>query len=182
MKIYTKTGDKGLTVLGNGKKATKSSLRVQVYGNIDELNSTIGVIVSTTSNKQEAISKELIEIQKDLFKIGASLSDSKKADKDLTDYLKPRVLDFEKIIDLLSRELPNLNHFILPGGGRSGSLLHLVRTICRRVERKIVELDKNETVNKQIIVYLNRLSDLLFVMARSVNLKEKKKEIVWFKK
>lgn len=182
MKIYTRIGDKGLTTLGNGKKVSKSSLRVQAYGNVDELNSAIGVVVSATGKQQLIVRDQLIQIQKDLFEIGTCLANSTRTDKNLNDYLKQRVLDFEKEIDLLTKKLPELTHFILPGGGRIGALLHLARTICRRGERRVVKLAKNETLNEQVIVYLNRLSDLLFTMARSVNLKEKKKEIIWIKK
>ena len=182
MSIYTRTGDKGVTTLGNGRKVSKSSLRVQAYGNIDELNAAIGVVVSAISRQHLAVSNQLIQIQKDLFEIGTYLANSAKTDKNLNDYLKQRVLDFEKEIDLLTKKLPELTHFILPGGGKIGAFLHLARTICRRAERRIVELAKNETIDEQVIVYLNRLSDLLFVTARFVNLKEKKKETVWFKK
>jgi len=178
MTIYTRTGDKGKTSLGTGKRVSKSDIRVEAYGTVDELNSSIGVAIAEISN----IKEELIQIQKDLFEIGTYLANSAKTDKNLNDYLKQRVLDFEKEIDLLTKKLPELTHFILPGGGKIGAFLHLSRTICRRAERRIVELAKNETINEQVIVYLNRLSDLLFTMARSVNLKEKKKEIVWTKK
>jgi len=197
MKIYTKTGDKGTTVLGNGKRVSKSSLRVQGYGNIDELNSVIGVAVAQVQSSKfplpprlqrtskvqsyKEITEKLQEIQKDLFEIGASLADSVKADKKLNVYLKKRVEDFEKEIDLISEKLPNLTHFIMPGGGSIGATLHLARTVCRRAERRIVELGKKEEIQDQVIIYLNRLSDLLFVWARLVNLKEKKKEIIWTK-
>jgi len=197
MSIYTRTGDKGVTTLGNGRKVSKSSLRVQAYGNIDELNAAIGVIIAQnqkSKNKsqkynsrlpkpgtggQAKIKNDLTTIQQNLFEIGTYLADSAKTDKNLNDYLKQRVLDFEKEIDLLSKKLPELTHFILPGGGNTGAQLHLSRTICRRAERRVVELAKNETINEQVIVYLNRLSDFLFTMARSVNLKEKKEEIIW---
>jgi cob(I)alamin adenosyltransferase len=186
-KIYTKTGDKGLTILGNGKKVSKASLRVEAYGEIDELNSVIGIALarvqsSSIRQDQDRVQSGLIQIQKDLFEIGSSLSDSQKADQKLNIYLKKRVLEFEKEIDLFSKDLPNLKHFILPGGGISGANLHLARTVCRRVERRIVELNKKEKIQDQILIYLNRLSDLLFTFARYINYKEKKKEIIWFKK
>ncbi|MCL4354177.1 cob(I)yrinic acid a,c-diamide adenosyltransferase [Patescibacteria group bacterium] len=182
MKIYTKTGDKGTTMLGNGKRVSKSSLRVQAYGNIDELNCVIGVVVSAINTKEQSIINQLIDIQKDLFEIGASLAKSNKANNALNDYLGKRVNDFEKEIDLISKKLPGLTNFIIPGGGNVGAMLHLGRTVCRRAERRIVEVGKKEKIQEQMIIYLNRLSDLLFVMARFVNLKEKKKETVWFKK
>ena len=182
MKIYTKTGDKGLTILGNGKKVSKASLRVEAYGNIDELNSVIGIAIAQIKDQRSKIKDQLIQIQKDLFEIDSSLSDSQKADQKLNIYLKKRVLEFEKKIDLFSKDLPNLTHFIIPGGGISGANLHLARTVCRRAERRIVELNKKEKIQDQILIYLNRLSDLLFTFARYINYKEKKKEIIWFKK
>jgi cob(I)alamin adenosyltransferase len=181
MKIYTKVGDKGETMLGNGKKVSKASLRVEAYGEVDELNSLLGVVASQIQDSRLKIKEDLIEIQKDLFEIGASLADSVKADRRLNTYLCQRVLEFEKEIDSISKDLPELTHFIIPGGGVSGASLHLARTVCRRAERRIVELNKKEKIQDQMIIYLNRLSDFLFVLARFVNLKEKKREIIWTK-
>jgi len=206
--IYTKTGDKGTTMLGNGKRVFKSDLRVECYGTIDELNASIGLIVAEIQNSkflprrqagkiqnynsrlpkpgtggQAKFKNNLINIQEDLFEIGANLANpQQKNTKKLDQYLKKRVEDFEKEIDLISEKLPSLTHFIIPGGGSIGATLHLARTVCRRAERRIVELGKKEAIQDQMIIYLNRLSDLLFVMARLANLKEKKKEVVWFKK
>lgn len=175
MSIYTRTGDKGKTSLFSGQRVSKADLRVETYGAIDELNSVIGVVLSS-KYKVLSIERELIKIQKDLFEIGSQLANP-SAEK--VQGLGKRVKEFEKMIDQMTVELPPLENFILPGGGKAGSLLHFARTVCRRAERRAVALSEKEKVSPDIIVYLNRLSDLLFTMARFVNYKEKKKEIVW---
>lgn len=187
MPIYTRKGDKGQTSLWGGTRVSKSDIRVETYGTVDELNSVIGVVLSQIAKRksQNNISKlknELISIQNDLLDIGSQLAnlESSKNTK-LTESLKERVVELEKLIDKLTEAMPPLRNFILPGGGKAGALLHLARTICRRAERKIVDLLKKEEVNEGIIMYFNRLSDLLFTMARFVNYKEKKKETIWNK-
>ena len=178
MSIYTRTGDRGKTSLYQGKRVSKASLRVEAYGSIDELNSAIGVeLAQVSSIKYQVLSikKELIRIQSDLFEIGANLANpSSKVSN-----LEKRVQEFENIIDDLTKKLPQLSNFILPGGGEAGSMLHFSRTVARRAERRIVELSEKENVQGSIIIYMNRLSDLLFMMARFINYKEKKKEQVW---
>lgn len=193
LKIYTKTGDNGKTSLFGGKRVSKADLRIEVYGEIDELNSIVGIVISKIRNpilrlrsgqepeirnklEKSQISKiknELFEIQKDLFEISSTFTLLN------TKYLKNRINEFENLIEEMDEKLPELNNFILPGGGETGSLLHLARSVCRRVERRMVKLAKKEKVNPQIIVYFNRLSDLLFVMARFVNFQEKQKEMIW---
>lgn len=181
MSIYTKFGDKGKTSLYGGKTVSKDNLRVDAYGTIDELNSFLGIIISEL--KQKNIKNNLILIQKDLFEIGTSLATpSKKINTDLSKYLIKRVQEFEKEIDFLSKNLPELTNFILPGGGKTGSKIHFARTLVRRAERKIVSLSKEENVNEEILVFINRLSDLLFMYARFINKKEKKKETIWRKR
>lgn len=178
MTIYTRAGDKGKTSLIDGKKVLKSHIRLESYGTVDELNSSLGLVIANLKDK--ALIKELLEIQSDLFEAGSNLVSSKRNKK--TDaYLEKRVKEFEDLIDGWTKKLPKLSHFILPGGGKAGSALHLSRTICRRAERRVVDLSKKETVDQNVIMYLNRLSDLLFTMARYVNLKENKKEIIWTK-
>lgn len=180
MSVYTRFGDKGKTSLYAGKTASKGSIRVEAYGTIDELNSFLGLIVSGSKNK--SLKEELVKIQNDLFEIGSALaSPAKNKDKDLSGYLKKRVLNFEKEIDEKTENLPELENFILPGGSISGSALHFARTIARRAERKTVELSEKEHVNQEILVYINRLSDLLFTLARNINMTEKQKEIIWKK-
>lgn len=131
-----------------------------------------------TRGKQE-IRKELIKIQNDLLEIGSNLANP--ASKELK-YLEKRVKEFEKFIDQMTEQMPPLKNFILPGGGKAGAFLHLTRAISRRAERKIVELNNKQKIDDNIIIYLNRLSDLLFTMARFANFKEKKKEVIWHKK
>lgn len=176
MSVYTRFGDKGKTSLYGGKTVSKGSLRIDAYGSLDELNSSIGVALAEIKNPK--LKKELWLIQNDLFAIGASLANTTE-NKKLEEYLKKRVNEFEKQIDSLSKKLPELVNFILPGGGKTGSLLHLTRTVCRRSERRVVELSEKEKVNQETLIYINRLSDLLFTFARVINYQEKKKEIIW---
>jgi cob(I)alamin adenosyltransferase len=180
MSVYTRFGDKGKTSLYAGKTVSKASLRVNTYGTLDELNSFLGVVISRLENKE--IKKESIAIQNDLFGIGAFLANPTSKDLKLGDYLKKRVKEFEKTIDKLTEKLPELENFILPGGGVSGAGLHFARTLARRTERRVVELSEKENIDKDVLIYLNRLSDLLFTFARFINYKEKKKEIIWKKR
>jgi len=175
MPIYTKTGDKGQTGLFSGKRVSKASLRIEAIGTVDELNSVIGVVISQISNHKSQITTELTQIQKDLFTIGASLANPKSKKTNILN----RVSHFEKEIDKMTVKLPKLFNFILPGGGEAGSTLHLARTVCRRTERRIIELSKKEKVHSDITVYINRLSDLFLTMSRFINHLEKKEEIIW---
>ncbi len=175
--IYTKKGDKGKTSLFDGKKVWKFDRKVEAYGTIDELNSAIGAASAFISNR--LIKQNLEKIQNDLLEIGSSLAVSSTLP---VDQLKNRPEELEKLIDQLTKQMPALSQFILPGGGKGGSLLHLARTIARRAERKIVHLRQYEKIDELILIYLNRLSDLLFTMARFVNYKEKQKEKIWRKK
>ncbi|MBP9716367.1 MAG: cob(I)yrinic acid a,c-diamide adenosyltransferase [Candidatus Levybacteria bacterium] len=177
MPIYTRTGDKGKTSLFDGKKVLKSDKKVETYGTIDELNSAIGA--ASAFIKIASVNKELEEIQNDLLEIGSSLAVSFTLP---APQIAHRPAEFEKLIDKLTKQMPPLNQFILPGGGRGGSLIHVARTIARRAERRIVDLNRTEEIDNAIIVYLNRLSDLLFTIARFVNYKERKKEKIWKKK
>jgi len=190
MPIYTKKGDKGKTFLFTGKKVSKIALRIEAIGAIDELNSVIGVVISQiTNHKSRAagiascdarqIPRELIEIQKDLFEIGASLANPATQRKfNIAD----RVKHFEIIIDEMTAKMPKLSNFILPGGTTAGAFLHIARTVCRRAERRIVGLSLKELIDKKILVYINRLSDLFLTMSRYVNFNEGKKDIIWNRK
>lgn len=196
IKIYTKTGDKGQTGLYGGSRVSKSSLRIEAIGSIDELNALIGVVIAQAiSNKQQAtrfrsIKKELEKIPHDLYEIGALLATPKDTHvrkgqvmhKKLPLYLKKRTDELEKYINSVAEKLPLLIAFILPGGGTVGSSLHHARTVCRRAERRVVALAKKESVVPEILIYLNRLSDVMFTMARFANLKDKHKEILWNKR
>lgn len=172
-KIYTRGGDKGSTSLGDGSRVDKSSARIKAYGEVDEANSSIGISVAFSSSK---IKNTLLAIQNDLFDVGADLCFPTQEKKKLT-ILSNRVVFLEDEIDKLNKDLSKLESFILPGGTRSSSFLHLSRSLVRRAERSIVELDKDEEVNPNVIKYINRLSDFLFVAARFENKKEG--DILW---
>jgi cob(I)alamin adenosyltransferase len=174
-KIYTKIGDKGSTQLGDGKMVNKDSLRVDAYGSVDEANATIGLSILRTNIK---IKKILKIVQNDLFDLGADLCIPDKKDTQKLKITKDRVDYIEEKIDNFNKELSSLNSFILPGGSESSTYLHIARTVTRRAERKIVALSKKEKINPITIIYLNRLSDLLFVLARYTNNKGKK-DILW---
>lgn len=179
MAIYTRKGDKGETSLRKGQKIPKYHIRVSSYGNIDELNSVLGVVLSKSKNK--TIKDEILRIQKDLFEIGASLANPSEESKNLSTFLNKRIVEMEKNIDNLTQKIPTLSNFILPGGGELGAFLHLARTICRRAERQIVKLSDKEKIETKIISYLNRLSDHLFTLARFANVLERQKETIWIK-
>jgi cob(I)alamin adenosyltransferase len=178
MAIYTRAGDKGKTTLREGKKVSKTHVRLEAYGAVDELNSSLGIVIANLKNAP--LKKELLKIQNDLFEIGGQLASLKK-NKKLDEYLEKRSTDFEKSMDQWTKKLPKLTQFILPGGSKSASLLHLSRTICRRAERRVVDFSVKEKVDQNVIMYLNRLSDFLFTMTRIANKIEKQKEIIWKK-
>lgn len=188
MKIYTRTGDTGETSLYGGKRVLKSSPRVQTVGNVDELNSVIGLAIAQIQSSKFKVQSdslkvksELEKIQNDLFDVGAMLANPKSKGTN-NRYLEQRATEFEQVIDTLTKELPELRNFILPGGSLAGAQLHVCRTVARRAERRIVQLSQKEDIAKEVLIYFNRLSDLLFTMARFVNMKEKKHETQWIKK
>lgn len=180
MAIYTRTGDKGKTALFNGKRVLKSDKRVDTYGTIDELNSTIGVVIANLEkNASKKVSAELEDIQNDLLDIGSSLAFPGSPP---IPGLEERIKEFEIEIDTMTAKMPELKNFILPGGGKGGAHLQLSRTVARRAERQIVALMQKENIDENVVRYINRLSDLLFTMARFVNHGEKEKELIWRKK
>lgn len=186
MPIYTRGGDKGKTALFNGKRVFKSHIRVDTYGTIDELNSTIGSAIaesqrSKVKNQRDNlnIKNELEKIQHDLLDIGSALAFPSSPP---VYGLEERVKVFEKLIDEMTEKMPTLKNFILPGGGKAAAALHIARTICRRAERRIVELMQQEDIDESIVKYINRLSDVLFTMARFANHIENKKDVLWRKK
>ena len=179
MKIYTKTGDAGETSLFDNSRVSKADGRVDAYGEVDELNACLGAV--RAAGPGDAISRALEEIQKDLFAVGARLADpsARIADRVIKAAMTPQRIEvLEHTIDQLEETLPPLRRFILPGGSSAGALLHLARTVCRRAERRVVALGPG-SVDPSVIVYLNRLSDLLFVMARAVNHRAGVPEIEW---
>ena len=179
MPIYTKTGDRGETRLFDGTRVPKFHVRVEAYGNVDELHCSLGAAAAFV--RDQDIGDLLIAIQKELLALGAELADPGYADKTQDKGLlsKAAVVALEVAIDGFEKELPPLRKFILSGGGAAGALLHLARTVCRRAERGVVRLTKEASVEPTAIEYLNRLSDLLFVLARVVNHREGIEEIQW---
>ena len=179
MKIYTKTGDAGETSLFDNSRVSKADPRVDAYGEVDEVNACLGAAIAAGLSKD--ISAVLVTIQKDLFAVGARLADpaSRIADRVTKAAITAAQIELlETTIDRLEAELPPLRRFILPGGAPAGALLHLARTVCRRAERRVVGLGP-DAVEPGVIIYLNRLSDLLFVMARAVNHRAAVPEIEW---
>jgi cob(I)alamin adenosyltransferase len=168
MPIYTRTGDTGTTSLFGGKRVLKCEELVDVYGSIDELNSWMGLINAKLKNP-------LLNIQSDLLTIGSTLAGGKQNISSVT----PRITEMENNIDEMDKKLPKRTHFILPGGSELSAQIHITRSICRRVERQTVALSKKHTVDPIIIQYLNRLSDLLFTLARFINKQENVEEIIW---
>ena len=182
VRIYTKTGDKGQTSLFGGKRISKDNLRIEAIGTIDELNSALGASASFIKDKK--ILSLIQKIQNDLFNIGAELANPQEISSNtklLIRLGKEEVYVLESIIDQYDSILPSLKSFILPGGTNSAALLHLSRSVSRRAERRIISISKVAKVNPNILSYTNRLSDLLFVLARYLNNKSKVKEVPWKK-
>lgn len=169
-RIYTKSGDQGDTGLGDGSRVPKDHPRVAAYGSVDELNAALGLLLAQNPDFPEG---ELLRgIQNDLFDVGADLCVPSTADESAHPRLRvqpEQALRLEAAIDRLNEGLTPLNSFVLPGGQPAAAWCHLARTVCRRAERDVVTLARSESVNPQIIIYLNRLSDLLFVLARVCN-------------
>ena len=172
-KVTTKTGDQGNTTLGDGSHVSKDNVRVHCLGSIDELNASIGLARVTLSEHHEA---DLESIQNDLFNIGGEISipalEKPLLHEDRVDFL-------EKRIKSINKQLPPLEEFIIPGGSETGSRLHVARSICRRAERDLVSLNNIEKLSTDILKYVNRLSDYLFVLARLVIDKSGSKETQW---
>ena len=180
-KIYTKTGDDGTTGLVGGSRVKKNSIRLEAYGTVDELNSAIGLLRSYSIPRD--VSEILVKIQNKLFNIGSRLASDDKGDM-YTVSLSITEKDIqllESSIDNYEQKLPELTNFIIPGGEITSAQCHVVRTVCRRAERMILELAEQEKVQKEIIVYLNRLSDLLFVLARKLAFDKNSEEMPWEK-
>jgi len=171
-KIYTRTGDNGTTGLGDGTRVNKDSLRVEAMGDVDELNAVIGVLL--TEPLSDPISKTLTRVQHDLFDLGGEICIPGHA------MVKPdRVDALENILDELNDQLASLKEFILPGGTRAAAYCHLARTVCRRAERQLIRLNRDEAVTEISLKYLNRLSDLLFVMCRAINKDAGQPDVLW---
>ena len=178
MKIYTKGGDKGSTSLWGGKRVSKASLRIESYGTIDELNVHIGFIRDISTNPEHILLLE--QIQNQLFTFGSHLAaDPDKQDIKLPIIHPDKVVALEEAIDIMEQSLPTLTSFILPGGHQHVSFCHLGRVVCRRAERLVISLNQESEVNPNIIIYLNRLSDFLFVLGRVIAQSVGAKELPW---
>ncbi|MFZ5429716.1 MAG: cob(I)yrinic acid a,c-diamide adenosyltransferase [Bacteroidota bacterium] len=178
-KIYTKTGDDGTTGLVGGNRVRKSNLRLDAYGTVDELNAHIGYLQSMMTDN--SVIELLLEVQNKLFVIGSKLASDEKG-KEITNSLEcggSGIERLERAIDEYDSELKPLSHFILPAGSAEVSYCHIARTVCRRAERRVVQLAENSPVEEMIIQYLNRLSDYLFVLSRKVAKDQGVEEIPW---
>lgn len=190
-KIYTKGGDKGKTSLIGGKRVSKSHARLEAYGTVDELNSTLGLLIHdikadleslALKNEASALAHDLGLIQNDLFDLGSHLACEDAEMRSMLPTVSPeRITSLEKAMDDFSAQLAPLKHFVLPGGSRSASVAHIARTVCRRAERLTVHLGELDTgaAEEVNIQYLNRLSDYLFVLARHLNRLAKIAEPIW---
>ncbi|MEW5834610.1 MAG: cob(I)yrinic acid a,c-diamide adenosyltransferase [Pseudomonadota bacterium] len=172
-KIYTRTGDDGSTGLGDGSRVPKDSLRVAAYGTVDELNSTIGMVIACDGVPGD-IAEALTQVQHELFDLGGELCIPGMAMIDDADITR-----LEQVLDRFNDPLPPLKDFILPGGGMAASCCHLARTVCRRAEREVVALGRDEAIRPQASRYLNRLSDLLFVLCRVLARASGHGEVLW---
>ena len=185
-KVYTRTGDAGKTRLAGGQPVWKDSLRVEAYGAVDELNASVGVVrVINADMKEESIAAQRLEdelrwVQNKLFDVGSILATAPgQTFKNMPQVVAPDVLRLEKLMDRCQKDLEPLTEFILPGGGKVSGFLHQARTICRRAERVCIALSKVEPVEPEIIKFLNRLSDALFVLGRWVAKTQGEPEFLW---
>ena len=179
-RIYTRTGDDGTTALGTGERRKKYDLRIATYGTIDELNAAIGLARLATAD-DAALDAMLSRIQNDLFDVGADLCRPQPTSEKPGDKLRVRPEQSKRLedtIDQLNERLAPLTSFVLPGGRTTAGWCHLARTVCRRAERAVVTLARTETINAEVVIYLNRLSDLLFVLARVLN-DDGKSDLLW---
>lgn len=180
-RVYTKTGDRGETGLVGGSRVSKDCARVKAYGEVDELNAFLG-LANTLANesKSQKIAQVLSLIQNELFDLGAELACPEgRLSSNMPKIVDTQVHKLEALIDEFNQGLPELSSFVLPGGTQLNSILHICRTVARRVERSIVSLSKDEHVSPAILIYLNRLSDLLFVLARFESHRTNTKEYLW---
>jgi cob(I)alamin adenosyltransferase len=181
MKIYTGRGDQGETSLFSGERVDKDLPRVAAYGSLDELNSVLGMALSLSQNPR--VREVLLSLQHQLFQAGADLATTRAQKRPVDRVQESDWRSLETLIDELQEEIPSLKDFILPGGTSGAACVHLARVICRRAERQLVAVMKvDQDVNPELLIYLNRLSDLLFVLARCENILEGGKEVLWKKK
>jgi len=181
LKIYTRTGDKGDTGLIDGSRLSKSHLRIIAYGEVDEANSHVGLIISKIEIDSifDDVRKILLGIQQDLFVLGAELANPNSGKDNKMLVRNEMISTIEKHIDYFESELEPISYFVLPGGSVESSLFHICRTVVRRAERSAVALAREQRINQEIVTYLNRLSDLFFVLARVTNKRKKRNDIPW---
>jgi cob(I)alamin adenosyltransferase len=185
MKIYTRTGDRGETGLFGGGRVPKDHLRVEAYGAVDELNACLGMaIVQLRAEGDAELAERLLGVQRDLFAIGANLATPAPADGGRHNPHVPRldagrVGEMEGWMDEADAELPPLRVFVLPGGTEAAARLHVARTVCRRAERRVVALAREAQITEDVVVYMNRLSDLLFTLARLANARRGVEDVPW---
>ena len=191
--VYTRTGDAGQTSLIGGTRVSKTDLRLEAYGTVDELNAQLGLLhtylADPTADESvvatRAVDAELLlRVQSCLFTVGASLAtDTSKLPPRPTAIVTPEMVsELEQAIDRIDSQLPPLRLFILPGGGRAAAVAHVCRTVCRRAERRILALAEQADIAPELLAYVNRLSDYLFVLSRKLNVDEKIEEIIWNKR
>lgn len=178
-RVTTRTGDDGSTALGNGQRLPKDNPRIAAFGTVDELNSLIGVV--RAAGVSGAVDAALATAQNDLFHLGAELCVPRKAGEESNGpCIEDRHIDgLEEVMEELLKPLPELENFVLPGGCSAAAQLHVARTVCRRAEREAVTLSGLESIRPEVVRYLNRLSDALFVMARYENLKQGQPDVMW---
>ncbi|WP_308761722.1 cob(I)yrinic acid a,c-diamide adenosyltransferase [uncultured Bacteroides sp.] len=179
MKIYTKTGDKGVTSLVGGTRVPKTHIRLEAYGTVDELNSNLGFLGTYLLDEKDK--SFLQQVQDKLFAVGSHLAtDREKTELKAASVISPEHVEMmEREIDRLDNLLPPLSAFILPGGSRGAAVCHICRTVCRRAERRILALAEQVEISSELLAYVNRLSDYLFVLSRKMNQDDKKDEIFW---
>lgn len=178
-RVYTRTGDDGTTSLGGGERVPKDSIRVAAYGTVDELNSQIGAAIAAGLDPE--LAERLGGVQNDLFHLGSDLCalEEDKAKRPVPVIAARHVEALERWIDAMQRELPPLDNFVLPGGTPGAAALHVARTVCRRAERAAIRLARGEPIGAQVVPYLNRLSDALFVAARFENRRRGAPDVLW---
>lgn len=182
MKIYTKTGDAGQTSLLGGKRVQKSCIEIDAIGEVDELNSFLGVLISILPEEHYIQERDLLtHIQHHLFNVGGMIAAAQTDLVDVPGVKEKHITEMEVWIDKLTQELPPLTQFILPGGHRAAAVCHHARAVCRRAERRVVELRAGIDIDDIVQMFLNRLSDLLFTLGRFINLKEGSSEVMWEK-
>ena len=177
--VYTKTGDRGTTGLIGGTRVSKTHIRLEAYGTVDELNANLGLLITYLNEEHDR--EFLLHVQNKLFAIGSHLAtDQDKVRLNEVSIITPTdVEQIEHEIDAADEILPPLSNFVLPGGAAGAAVCHICRTVCRRAERRILTLSESSTISPELLAYVNRLSDYLFILSRKINFNEGKEEIFW---